>query len=267
MKKICNLICTPPLFCLLMSSCAVTTSVYNVTNVPMFQKEKEVQTTAYIGFDHTELQTAYSFDSIKGIILNGYVGYAGFSRDTTSIKSFFFEGGYCYSKNLNKKRKLEFIGGYGYGKKDYYQHYAYEERFLFSAIEQTEILYDFETRFHRLFAQINYGDNIGKNPESKSTISISLRGLWLFYTKYNFLYKKYDLNKNYFIPVQKDSSVLRNKSVFIIEPSVTLRVGTEPVYFNLQTGPAFGVGNPSIKEFAYSSPFLRFGISVIIDRK
>jgi hypothetical protein len=236
-------------------------------NVPMFQKDKEFHAAGYVGLNHSELQTAYSVDSINGFILNGYVGYRGQKRDTTFSKGLFFEGGYSYSKYLKNKYKVEVIGGYGYGEKKYFEHYACDCFFSFYP-NHREVWYDFDNRFHRLFAQINFGAPLSKKPESNAVFAFSLRAISMFYTKYSFFYEKYDLNKSYIYPIEKDYAELKNKTVFLFEPGFTLRFGFNPVYFTYQLSfPALALGQPTIRKYASQLFYTSLGISFKINHK
>ncbi len=210
-------------FCFVLSGCAVR-SVYVPTsqNVVLFDDKKQIQTNAYVGSNHIELQASHNPVNhfIAGLNVNYGTGLSSYEG---------MLGFYGYSKN-NAKWRTELIAGGGYNTNFFQQNNAW-----MAAVKNENINYETYSIYNKYFLQpsVGYFSRIDMYKLSYS-FAFSCRASYLDFKRY--VYKETDKDSlsvnspNPYI-VNRD---YKNKGIVILEPCFVNKVGLKNVFAVIQ---------------------------------
>lgn len=203
----------------LLQGCAIRSVYVPLTqNAPLFDSNKQVKASGFLGTNHVELQIAHNpaehfafvanVDFGSGIsVYNGALGIYGHCNDMTWRYELF--GGYGYNTNvsynngniLSPSQKISYdVNG------QYQQFYLQPSLGFFSRIHMYRISYSF---------------------------SLSTRISYLYFADYLFREKDLALSTAA-LPVYKTNKEYNDKGVYAFEPCLSNKVGIKNVYAILQ---------------------------------
>lgn len=191
------------------TSCKHSLYVPNVSNVPAFSGNRQLQAAVFPGLDHVEVQAAANPYRHVGIMSNNYVG--------TNV--FFFEGG-VGGLLPKEKYTIELFTGYGSGSvlRDFTKGGS-----LTGYFTKTHL----ESRYSRFFIQPDISFR-----NDHLTLILSVRGNWLLFHKYIYNYEKHTYYTPTTIYLSETSSYSNDQKISItLEPAVTLKGDLK--YFDL----------------------------------
>ena len=202
----------------LFSGCSVR-SVYVPTsqNVLLFDDRKQVQTNAYVGGNHIELQIAHNPINHFTVGLNINYG-AGLSIYEGSL------GLYNYSKQ-DAKWRYELIAGAGYT-----NNYSQQNHEWFSFLKETKSNYETIALYSKFYIQPGFGF-FSKIAMYKIAYSFSFtcRAAYLNFNKY--VYREINADSSLIVnhPIYIVNKEFYNKGLFLFEPCITNKVGVKNV--------------------------------------
>ena len=204
------------LFC---SGCAIRSVYVPLShNVPLFDSNKQIKASGFIGTNHVELQAAHNPIDHFAIATNIYFG-AGISNYDLAI------GTYGFKKNATWRYEL--FGGYGYN-----SNIDFNGGNILSASQK--VSYDVNSLYHRFYVQpaVGFFSKINMY-KIKYSFSLSAKVSYLYFKEY--LYQEIDKARSTpGNPVYIINKEYQNKEIYTLEPCLTNKVGIKNVSVILQ---------------------------------
>ncbi|MBL0330164.1 MAG: hypothetical protein IPP64_12275 [Bacteroidetes bacterium] len=205
-------------FITLLSGCAVR-SVYvpTVGNVQLFNEQKQVQAIGYVGTNHVELLAGMNPIKHFSIGVNGSYG-KGLAIYEGLI------GVHGYSKNEAKWRYELLAGG------NYTNNSLQQKSVWINLFKEDKSNYETIGRYNKYFIQPSFG-YFGKMEIYKINYSFALscRTSYIDYKKY--IYRELNADSTQLMnnPVYIVNKEFYNKSLYLLEPCITNKVGIRNV--------------------------------------
>jgi hypothetical protein len=187
-------------------------------NVPLFDSDKHVMASGFVGVNHVELQAAHNPIDNFAIATNIYFG-AGISNYDVAI------GTYGYNKNGTWRYEL--FGGYGYN-----SNIDFNGGNILSASQN--VSYDVYSIYNRFYLQPTLGVFSKINMyKIRYSFSLSAKVSYLFFDDYIYQETNRALSTQT-NPVYLINKEYQNKGIFTFEPCITNKVGIKNVSAILQ---------------------------------
>ena len=203
----------------LLPGCAIRSVYVPLSqNTPLFDSNKEIKASGYLGTNHVELQVAHNPVEKLAIATNIYFG-AGIANYDAAIGS--------YRYDHTGKWRYELFGGYGYNSNT-----DYNGGNILSQAQK--VSYDVASQYQRLYVQPSVGffSNIDMY-KIRYSFSLSAKASYLYFEDYLFREKNEALSTAA-NPVYLVNTEYHNKGLFTIEPCITNKVGIKNIYGVLQ---------------------------------
>lgn len=204
------------LLCTLFSSCAVRSVYIPVTqNIPLFDSNKRASANAYLGGNHIELQAAYN--PLRHLAVATNINFG----DGIAIYDVAL-GTYAYSKSTAWRYEL-FAG---YGSNDNFSLRSNTFSFL-----EDKYSYTVTANYNKYYLQPAIGF-FSKLEMYKLDYSFSLSARTSLLYFQDFVYKQADNSGS--TPVYTIDREYYGKTLFLLEPCITNKVGMKNIYGVLQ---------------------------------
>jgi len=235
-----------------LSSCA-NRSVYIPLsqNTPLFNKNRQLKATGYIGANHIELQGA--LNPVNHFAVAGNINFGA------GIATYDAAAG-IYGYTANDRWRYELFAGYGFN-----TNYINPSNYI-SLFSGTKINYDVNSVYNRTYLQpcIGYFGNIDMY-KLHFSFSASARVSYILFQK--FQYREVDVNKTASAnnPVYIVNRDYENKNLYLLEPCITNKVGRGNLYGILQLQGIIYYSNQVDLRFTNFSPRILFSAGIQYD--
>jgi hypothetical protein len=222
MKKITLLI----LLVLSLSSCTHYYYIPNTKNVPLFRKSQEYRFSAATGggetINNVDFQGAYAITDNIAVMSNYMKAKAGNKTEESWGEGRYFESAVGYYKPVFKKAVVEVYGGAGFSNQ-YHEYDGRNNMYNPSNPVSNGIATFSDLSYNKLFIQPSFGFN---------TVYFDI-AYTLGFSRVNFHKVSHNIYKEYseYSIVQE---IANNKTVYLLEDAVTLRVGWKYIKLQLQ---------------------------------